>query len=160
MSEKNIFVKVSGDLFFQPDFLKWLAEITENNKVVVCIGGGGQINDAFAKKGWPIKKHGPLGREAENYEQKKVAKNVLKNNQRIFKRLIEKAGINAKVIIPVLHLNGVMCHVNGDVFIKTFYLGFDELYVVTTEERVEAKKKDFDNLPKIQVVGFEAGKIK
>jgi hypothetical protein len=51
-------------------------------------------------------------------------------------------------------IGDVECHINGDTMLLTSYVGFDRLYAITTENRVELKKKMFDGLPKIQIIGF------
>lgn len=68
--------------------------------------------------------------------------------------LLAEQGIHATVVIPVWDCGSVLCHINGDLFVRAAYLGFNELYVVTTPERLEAKQKEFADLPKVRVVGF------
>ena len=68
--------------------------------------------------------------------------------------LAEKA-IPASVVIPVLDIGTVLCPVNGDQFLQTAYLGFDRLFVVTTADRLKAKKKLFAHLQKVEIIAIE-----
>ena len=134
--------------------LLWLKKLTKNYSVVICVGGSSQINEAFGKVGFPISKFGPLGRELENLKEKQLAKDVLEKNKTKIQSLLKKFEIKAKIVIPVLNISGVLCHLNADQFVLSAYLGFDDLYVITTKERFAEKKKKFASYPKIQVVGF------
>ena len=150
---KNCFVKVSGDMF-DNRVLNWIKELGEEYFVVVCVGGGTQINEAFRQAGFPIRKFGPLGRPTDSLEEKQLARSVLEKNQlEVQERL---AGLKAfvSVVIPVVEIGTVICHVNGDQYLLTAYNGFDILYVVTTLDRLEKKKEQFAPYPKIQAIGF------
>lgn len=135
--------------------LLWIKKLSKNYSVVICVGGSSQINEAFKKIGLPVSKFGPLGRELENLKEKQLAKDVLGKNKIKIQSLLKRFGIKAKVVIPVLDVSGVLCHLNGDQFVLSAYLGFDDLYVITAKKRIAEKKKKFANYPKIQVVGFE-----
>ena len=74
---KNIFVKISGDLFENKSVIDWVSKKAKSGKVTVCIGGGTQINEALVKAGIPIRKHGPLGREHKSDLERKIADKVL-----------------------------------------------------------------------------------
>lgn len=123
--------------------------------MVVCVGGGTQINEAFKKAGIEIGKHGPLGRETKSFEERQLARDVLEFNQARLQDKLAKEGITATVTIPVIDVGSVLCHVNGDQMVKTVYLGFDDIFIITTLERREAKAKEFKDLPKVQVLSFE-----
>lgn len=153
MSKKNCLVKISGDMINEKVLL-WLKKLTKNYSVVICVGGSSQINEAFKKIGLPVSKFGPLGRELENLKEKQLAKDVLEKNKTKIQNLLKKVEIKAKVVIPVLDVSSVLCHLNGDQFVLSAYLGFDDLYVITTKGRFAEKKKKFASYPKIQVVGF------
>jgi len=79
----------------------------------------------------------------------------LRKNKTKIQNLLKNFGIKAKVVIPVLDISGVLCHLNGDQFVLSAYLGFDILYVITAEERVNKKRELFASYPKVKVVGFE-----
>lgn len=64
---KTAFVKISGDLLAREDVLNWIKSIADDYFVVICSGGGTQINSEFIKRNIPIK-FGSLGREIKNYE--------------------------------------------------------------------------------------------
>lgn len=134
--------------------LLWFKKLTKDYSVVICVGGSSQINEAFKKIGLPVSKFGPLGRELENLKEKQLAKDVLEKNKTKIQSLLKRVRIKAKVVIPVLDVSGVLCHLNGDQFVLSAYLGFDDLYIITAKKRVIEKKKKFTQYPKVQVVGF------
>lgn len=150
---KTAFVKISGDLISRKDVLNWIKSITDNYFVVICSGGGAQINDEFTKKNIAIK-FGPLGREIKNFEDRQIARDILEKNQAEIQDLFETKNIKATVVIPVLDIGSVLCHVNGDIYTKATYLGFDKIYILTLSDRIEKKKKEFNKFPKIEIVGF------
>lgn len=152
--KKNIFVKVSGDLYKNEGFLEFLSKKSQDGYVVVCVGGGTQINNALEKNGFNLSVHGPLGRELRSMEERQLAKNILENNQSELQDLLLVKNIGVHVVIPVFDIGSVTCHVNGDNMLRWVYLGFDELYAITLKDRVEKKKEQFKELPKVQVVGI------
>ncbi|MCX6721410.1 MAG: hypothetical protein NT026_02300 [Candidatus Staskawiczbacteria bacterium] len=157
MGRKNAFVKISGDLHQRSDVIEWIRRLSAEYFVVVLVGGGTQINEAFKKAGFPVRKHGPLGRETESLEESQLARDILERNQEIVQDLLAERGVMATVIIPVLDIGSVLCHINGDIFIQTAYLGFDKIFVLTYEDRVKDKKRMLKKYPKIQVMGFPGG---
>ena len=119
MSRKTAFVKVSGDLVLRDDviaWLKWQSE-TEHYFLVICIGGGSQINDAFKSKGYPVE-FGPLGRETKTFEERQLARDILETNQAEIQDLLAEQGIQATVIIPVLDIGSVSIKHNS--FVNEF----------------------------------------
>lgn len=155
MGRQSAFVKVSGDLCASDDFITFLRDLSKHFFVVVCVGGGSQINAGFAQKGTESV-FGPLGREIFDFPLRQHARDILEGNQASLQDLLADECIPATVIIPVLDIGTVLCHINGDTFVETVYLGFDALYVVTTEDRVGAKQKRFQHLPKVVVVGMRS----
>lgn len=151
---KNAFVKVTGDLLEHPRVIKWLQRLARQFHVVVCTGGGTQINDALVHAGYVLTTHGPLGRELQTFAERQLARNVLEQNKALLEDMLAANGILAYVVVPVLEIGGVLCHVNGDTFLQTAYIGFDMLFVVTTKDRVEGKDAQFRHLPKVRVRGF------
>ncbi|MDO8424553.1 MAG: hypothetical protein Q7S70_01275 [bacterium] len=152
---RTAFIKISGDLVSREDVLSWIKAVENDYFVVICSGGGAQINDEFSKRGIPIK-FGPLGREIENFEGRQIARDILEKNQVEIQDLLEARNIKATVVIPVLDIGSVLCHVNGDVYTKAAYLGFDKIYILTLSDRVEKKKEEFKDYPKVEVIGFPA----
>lgn len=151
---KNIFVKVSGDLYERNDFVDWISELSKENLVVICVGGGTQINKAFGENGITADKYGALGRQHKNREEQEIAKKVLDNNKNDLEKILESKNIEAKVIIPFFDIETVWCHVNGDQMVRTVYLGFDKIFVVTLESRLENKEDQFKELPKVAIKSF------
>ncbi|NTV22564.1 MAG: hypothetical protein HGB03_03325 [Candidatus Yonathbacteria bacterium] len=158
IAKKNAFVKVSGDVFILPAFLRWMKKLTHKYSVVVCIGGGTQINTALKEAGFTLTEHGPLGRELETFKERQIARDELERNQALFQDLLDTHRISARVIIPVLDIGGVLCHVNGDTMIQTAYLGYDILYVTTTMRRLIKKIVQFAHLRKVHTKGFRIKK--
>ena len=154
MSRKNCFIKISGDMLSNNDVLGWIKKLSQEYFIVVCVGGGTQINGAFIEAGLPVGKFGPLGRETASLKEKQLARDMLEKNQAEIQDRLADLSVYASVVIPVIEIGTVLCHVNGDQFIFTAYRGFDILYVVTTNDRLEKKKAFFAPYKKIQVIGF------
>ncbi|KKQ50491.1 MAG: hypothetical protein US70_C0036G0004 [Parcubacteria group bacterium GW2011_GWD2_38_11] len=152
MPKKTAFVKVSGDLIKNENVINWLKTITQEFFTVICVGGGTQISKAFNERGFPID-FGPQGRITETFEQRKLARDILEENQMHVQDLLAENRIIATVIIPVLEIASVLNHINGDDF-ALLATGFDEVYILTLENRVDAKLEQFKNYPKIKVKGF------
>src|SRR3989344_4712810 len=142
MSKRNCFVKISGDTI-NDNVLKWIKGLSEEYFVVVCAGGGTQINKAFTEAGLSVGKFGPLGRETASLEEKQLARDILEKNQVEIQNRLYDLGVSASVVIPVIEIGSVLCHVNGDHFAISVYHGFDILYIVTTNDRLEKKKEFF-----------------
>ncbi len=152
---KNCFVKISGDLInINHEMLEWIKGLTDSHYVVICVGGGTQINAAFEKAGFAVGKFGPLGRETNSLEERQLARNVLEKNQAMVQDFLSENGINAVVEIPVIQSGTVLCHINGDQYVVSAYNGFDILYIVTTLDRLNDKRKEFTKYPKINVISF------
>lgn len=151
---ENCLIKFSGDVFLRDDVLDWMRTLTSQYFVVVCVGGGTQINEAFNKKGFSVGKFGPLGRETKSFEEKILARDVLEINQCELQDKFAELGIYVTVVIPVFYIGDVLCHVNGDQFVLAAYHGFNVIYVVTTDDRVSKKSELFACYEKIKVVGF------
>ena len=151
-TRKNCLVKLSGDVLTN-EVLEWIRDLSLSYFVVVCVGGGTQINKAFKEAGYPVGKHGPLGRETNTFAERRLARSVLEDNQTSVQDNLARLGAHSvTVVIPVLEIGGVLCHINGDEFLKLCYHGFNMLYAVTTEDRVDEKIKLFEELSKIKVV--------
>ncbi len=157
MGRKTALVKVSGDLCKRDDVVEWIRILAAEYFVVICVGGGTRINEEFKEAGIRVRKHGPLGRETQGFKERQIARDVLEENQEELQDLLASKGVTATVIIPVLEIGTVLCHINGDVFILTGYLGFDKICVLTYENRVKIKKREFAKYPKIEVIGFASG---
>jgi len=150
---KNIFIKVSGDLFDNVKFIKFLKKLSSYN-IIICVGGGTQINQALNSRKIPLKKHGPLGRELNFPKERRLAKEILERNKKRLQALLSAERIKARVIIPVLSIGQVICHINGDEMLRVVYLGFDKLYAITSKSRELLKRQQFSDLPKIKVIGL------
>lgn len=155
MKKEVVFVKVSGDLFTSPDFISRLKVIEKNAQhLVICVGGGTQINKALQQAGFKIKKHGPLGRALVTNEERQIAKDVLNMNAAKLRDLISAFALSIEVIIPIFCIGSILCHVNGDEFVKTVYHGFDRIYIFTTKDRVTKKAREFNHLQKVKIIGL------
>lgn len=152
MPRKTAFVKISGDLIDRESVLQWLKSIAKTFFTVICVGGGTQISEVFKERGFPIN-FGPQGRITETFEERQLARDVLEKNQVYVQDLLAENGIMATVIIPVLDIASVLNHINGDDFAR-LATGYDEVYVLTLENRVKDKEKQLSDYPKIKVKGF------
>jgi len=151
---KTALVKLTGDLAeLRPDVLAWLRPLAQDYFVVICAGGGTRISQRFEEENIPFT-FGKLGRETSSFKGRQIARDELESNQVLIQDQLALEKIAATVIIPVLDIGSVLCHVNGDTFVQTAYLGFDKMFVLTLSSRVEKKRKDFEGLEKIEVVGF------
>ncbi len=144
--KQKAFFKVSGDLFISSGFLRILKKLSEDYDLTICVGGGRQINQIFQSKGLTLTKHGPLGRELKLLKDKILAKNILNKNKFILQKKLKEMKIHGEVIIPVIMIGSVLCHVNGDQFVRTAYIGFDKLFVITTPDRKKKKENEFKTL--------------
>lgn len=149
----NCLIKLSGDQLSK-NVLRWVKGLTKSHFVVICVGGGTQINSAFARAGIPVRKFGILGRECKTLRERQLARDVLERNRERVQRGLASIGASACVVVPVLEIGTVLCHVNGDQFVLTAYHGYETIYVVTSKPRVKIKTKQFLPYPKIKVVGF------
>jgi len=154
MLRKTAFIKVSGDICSKNTVLEWIGQLVKEYFVVICVGGGTQINEAFAQQGFALGEYGPLGREIKTFKERQIARDVLERNQVKVQDLLAAKSIVATVIIPVLNIGSVLCHINGDIFVLITYLGYDKIYVLTPKDREEKKRKELNQYPKIEVVGF------
>ena len=149
----NVFVKVSGDEYLNPAFQQWIRDKSAVSWVVICVGGGTQINAEFDRLDI-VTTFGPLGREILDFEHKLIARSILERNKIELEDALAELGIHVTVCIPVRDVGEVMCHENGDQMVRSLYLGYDELYVVTMPERLNKKKSEFVDLPKVKVLAF------
>ena len=79
-------------------------------------------------------------------------RNVLEHEQ---KKLQDKfVGTGVVVEIPILYAGAVLVPINGDDLVRTWEMGFQEIYVYTKEKRVKDKKAKFKDLPKVKIKGI------
>lgn len=142
--KQSLFIKVSGDCLSKK-FLSLVKELSQKFFIVICVGGGTQINEEFKKRGKKIE-FGPSGREIEIFEDRQLARDILEKNQAHLQDALLKAKIHATVIIPVLDMGSVLCHVNGDNLIRDLQHNFNKSIVITTKDRLTEKKKQFAGL--------------
>jgi len=147
---KNILIKVSGDLLDSDEFFDFACEKARNNYVVVICGGGTQVNRELEKHG--IVPYFENGRRiTRTLKERKIAREVL---WKLRDDLQDKfVGKGVWVVSPYIQIASVECPINGDDMVKACYLGFDEIYVFTKKERIEKKKKVFENFKKVKIVG-------
>ena len=149
----NLLIKVSGDLLEDKQTLRFIKEKGERNYVVVLCGGGTEITKQLETAGIEFE-FGPSGR-ITNFEGRQIARGILERQQAELQDLFIRKKIDAAIEIPVISIGGVLCHVNGDAYLRNIgYNTFDELYCITTQERKEKKEKNFNEYPKIKVVGI------
>ena len=147
---ENILIKASGDVIEKEEVLNFIRKKARENYVVVICGAGTKIGKALGEKGYETK-FDEHGRVTKTFEERRIVRDVLEDEQRKLQdRLI---GTGANVIAPIIKLGSVLCHINGDAYVKAGYLGFDEMYVFTLRDRVEGKEKIFNGFSKVKVMG-------
>ncbi|MGD0328430.1 MAG: hypothetical protein ABSB00_01810 [Minisyncoccia bacterium] len=155
MTRKNVLVKVSGDKFKNPKFLEWVSSLSKRAYTVITVGGGTQINEEFKRRGLPVRKKGPAGREPGNLQELQVARDVLEANGADLEDTLAEQGIFVHVDVPFRSIGGVLCPIDGDLAIQEGYTRFEELYVITTADRRDEKVEKFKNFPKVTVLPFD-----
>jgi acetylglutamate kinase len=147
---KKILIKVSGDVNEDKIFLNFVNEKSKENKIVIICGAGSQINKVLIKQGYKIN-FGKHGRIIKSLRENDIVKKILEEEK---KKLREKLN-NNKVYIKMsfLYIDDIFCHVNADELVKTYYLGFDEIYVFTLKERIKSKEEIFKNYSKVKIIG-------
>ena len=150
---KNILIKISGDLVEKKETLQFIKAKTKDGYVVVVCGGGTAISEILKKENIESE-FGPAGRIIPDFKGRQIARDILENRQTELQDRFNIAGINVLVEIPVVYIGGVLCHINGDDFLKSVvYNSYDELYCLTEKWKVKKKKEIFDKYPKIKVIG-------
>ncbi|MFA5942747.1 MAG: hypothetical protein WC798_03700 [Candidatus Paceibacterota bacterium] len=152
------FVKVSGDVLRNLAFHAWVVELYKKpNTITFCVGGGTDINKEFLRRGFNVKKKGPLGRETETLLQLEIARSVLEKNAYELKDSLAQKGIHrVRFVTPFLEIGGEICPLDGDEMVRVAYIGYDKLFVVTTPERKADKEREFKTLKrKVQVLAFD-----
>ncbi|HDL02379.1 MAG TPA: hypothetical protein ENH20_00930 [Candidatus Pacearchaeota archaeon] len=148
---KNVLIKISGDVSSNLEVLDFIKRKSEDNYTVVVCGAGTKIGEVLKAKGYEINfdKH---GRMTESFEERKIIRDILEEEQ--MRLQDELVGVGVNVVVPIIQIAGVLCHINGDAYVKAGYLGFDEIYVFTLRDRVEKKKKYFSGFEKVEILGL------
>ncbi|MFZ2192954.1 MAG: hypothetical protein WAV31_01810 [Candidatus Moraniibacteriota bacterium] len=148
---KNILIKASGDVLNNEKFIEFVKDKAKENNVVVICGGGTQISSALVKAGYEIK-YCEYGRVTKDKEEKEIVKNVLKKEKNNLQKKLENK--NIKLVIPVLMAGNVECFINADNLVKAYYLGFDQIYIFTLNDRIKNKKEAFASYKKVRIIGI------
>jgi len=145
----DVLVKVSGSLTRDKKFYDWLAIIYRfsDNLFIIC-GGGEQITKVLEDNNISFE-FGPQGREIQSLVGKHLALQVLEGERAFVKEKLQKIGIKAVVLIPVVKAGGKIFHINGDSYTLALHLNFDKTYFITKEGRTKSFP---ENLNKIEVV--------
>ncbi len=143
-------IKVSGDIINSKRFKDFAIRLAKTSFVVVIVGGGTEISRRLIEAGYEIRFDDIHGRITEGWEERKIAKEVLEESAKKLQDIFIGKGVF--VVPSIIEVAGVTCHINGDNYIKSAYLGFDELYVFTLKNRRQKKKKIFEKYPKVRVV--------
>lgn len=148
----NILIKGSGDVTENQQFFEFVIEKARANYVVVICGGGTKISSALEDAGYAVE-FDQLGRRVtKTWEERMIMRNVLESEEKMLQDKFVGKGV--VVVTPILYAGSVLCPINGDDLVKAYELGFDEIYVFTTTERVEKKKRIFRGMPKVNIVGI------
>ncbi len=149
---KNILVKASGDVVENNYFKKFVTSLAKKSFVVVVVGGGAEISEKLSEAGYKVIFDDIHGRITESWEERKIAREVLEKNAKILQDFFIGKGVF--VIPSIIDAAGVTCHINGDNYIKSAYLGFDKLFVFTLKNRVKKKEQIFQDYPKVEVISI------
>ena len=150
---RNVLIKGSGDITDSQVFFNFAVEKAINNQVLVICGGGTKISLALETAGYEVK-FDELGcRITETWRERIIMRNVLEEEE---KRLQDKfVGKGVMVEAPIIYSsNKVLCPINGDDLVWAYRIGYDEIYIFTTKDRVEAKKKKFRKIFKVKIIGI------
>ena len=146
---KNVLIKASGDVLESKALKNFVTQKAKKSFVVIVVGGGTAISKRLEVAGYAIAFDDVHGRITESWEERKIARDVLEENTK--KLQDDLVGTGAFVVPSIIDIAGVTCHINGDNYIKSAYLGFDELYVFTTKNRLKAKSKIFRGYQKVKI---------
>ncbi|MEA1926164.1 MAG: hypothetical protein U9M90_02870 [Patescibacteria group bacterium] len=149
---KNILVKTSGDVIKNNYFKKFVTNLAKKSFVVVVVGGGTEISERLSKAGYELFFDDIHGRITESWEERKIAREVLEKNAKILQDFFVGKGIF--VVPSIIDIAGVTCHINGDNYIKSAYLGFDKIYLFTLKDRVKKKEQIFKDYPKVEIISI------
>ena len=165
MAKPNALVKISGNLLQNQKVLNWLKELCGQYFLAIVTGGGEDINKVFRERGFEIN-FSPMGRITKNLEERQVARDTLEINQALMQDLLDENGIEARVEIPIRYFATVLCPENGDILVLDVYNGYDKIFILTLESKVEEKRLWLKQLAacfqhitkgkldKIEVIGF------
>lgn len=149
---KNILIKGSGDVVESRKFFDFVVAKASESYVVVICGGGTKISRSLKKAGFAIRFDAAGRRITETWEERMIMRDVLEHKEKQLQDLFVGKGV--VVVSPILFAGSVLCPINGDDLVKAYELGFDEIHVITTPERVEKKKAVFCDFPKVAVIGI------
>ena len=150
---KDILIKGSGDITESQKFFDFtVGKAAEKYTVVIC-GGGTKINLALEKAGYTIEFDAMDRRVTKTWEERIIMRDILEREEKMLQDKFVGKGV--VVIPPILYAASALCPINGDDLVKAYELGFDEIYVFTTKERLEKKKAIFQNFSKITVLAIE-----
>lgn len=151
MEIKNVLIKASGDVTRYPAPLEFARDKAKTNFVVFIPGGGTKISTTLIAAGYDVK-FGEQGRITETWEERKIARDILEQEEKALQDMFVGTGVFVKA--PLIEVGSVLCHINGDNFVKALYLGFEEIYVFTLKDREQQKVKIFADYPKVQIIGL------
>ncbi len=149
---KNVLIKASGDIINDKRFKDFAIRLAKTSFVVVIVGGGTEISKRLIEAGYEIRFDDIHGRITESWEERKIAREVLEENSKKLQDTFIGKGVF--VVPSIIDVAGVTCHINGDNYIKSAYLGFDELYVFTLKNRRQEKEKIFKKYSKVEIVAI------
>jgi len=149
---KNVLVKGSGDVTEKEEFSNNVIEIAKENYVVLICGGGTKISAALENAGYKVEFDSLGRRVTKTWEERLIMRNILEAEE---KKLQNKfTGKGVVVVPPILYAASVLCPINGDDLVMAYELGFDEVYIYTTKNRVKKKQQRFQNIKKVTVLSI------
>src|SRR6056297_843772 len=148
---KNVLIKGSGDITENKKFFEFVVKKARENYVVVICGGGTKINKELENAGYAVEFDQFGRRITKTWEERMIMRNVLEREEKTIQDKFVGKGV--VVVSPNLYVGSVLCPINGDDLVKAYELGFDEIYVFTTADRVNKKTRVFKDIPKVKIVG-------
>lgn len=168
---RRTFVKVSGRLAASLDAATWVAALAKDrlilpsptprpNGLLVVVGGGEKVNEALRAAGLP---ESVGGRELERREQRMIAERELSETCGSFRRLVrDMIGSNLSglqfrppaIEVDFPFVGNLEIPLSGDEMVRAVYGSFDDLFVLTAEDRHPRKEAFFAEFPRVTVLPF------
>ncbi len=85
---KNILIKSSGDVKNNKKFKDFVIKLAKKSFVVVIVGGGTEISKKLIEAGYDIVFDDIHGRVTETWEERKIAREVLKKMLKNYRMIL------------------------------------------------------------------------
>ncbi|PID52212.1 MAG: hypothetical protein CR972_02930 [Candidatus Moraniibacteriota bacterium] len=148
----NVLIKGSDDVTEQKEFREFVIKKAKTNYVVVICDSKKKINFTLEAAGFEIQ-FDELGRRINTtLNERMIIRNILEHEEKILQDAFVGKGIVVKA--PILYAGSVLCPIDGNDLVKSYEVGFEEVFVFTTKEQATQQSYIFRKYPKIQVFGI------